>query len=611
MTVAPAPVLADPVRAGLETQLDDGAATVFGTDACRCPDGSTTIVWAEGASSYDPDWFIRRIDATGAPLGPSTPLDHPGADALYSMELACDASCRTVVVWEAYGGSSPPIDGDTSAIYARRFDDAGVPLGAEFLVNTYTTGRQARPQVCTTAAGEFSVVWRSEPTSFGFDAYIRGRRFDATGAPLTGEVQVRDTPTKTNSNQTAPAVGCAGSGESVVVWAHRETFNTPIDLIGRRMDTGGVLIGTEFVVTAGPAFQRPIHEPGVTVAADGSFTVAWSRNADGGGTHDVFARRFDSSASPLGTEFVVNTYTTDDQTSARIAGAGDGTFVVVWHADAQEEVALETTPGGGIFGQRFDTSGAPAGTEFFVNSRRVGLQDHPSVALVDDDFWVVWASQPTDHAGVFGQRFCDPSDSGCDLCPGFDDSLDADADGVPDGCDPCTVLDASQETTTGRLSLWGQLDDNKKTVRFRGEFALPPGTSFLDVDALATGMRVLVRGSDAGNLLDATLPAGAYGGGGTAGWKMSAAGTSWTFLDRTGSPEQGVIKLVARDVGGVVRVKVIGKNGIYPFVPGDIPPEVIVVLGDQSDAAAGLCGVASFSPPTCTIAPQGKNVRCG
>jgi hypothetical protein len=52
---------------------------------------------------------------------------------------------------------------------------------------------------------------------------------------------------------------------------------------------------------------------------------------------------------------------------------------------------------------------------------------------------------------------------GCDICPGFDDSLDADADTVPDGCDVCAgfddLLDADADGVPDGCDICAGFDD--------------------------------------------------------------------------------------------------------------------------------------------------------
>ena len=75
---------------------------------------------------------------------------------------------------------------------------------------------------------------------------------------------------------------------------------------------------TEFRVNAYTTY----NETGPAAAADGNgkFLAVWSaENLDGNGS-GIFARRLDDRGTPLGTDFQVNSYTSDTQTAAGMAG---------------------------------------------------------------------------------------------------------------------------------------------------------------------------------------------------------------------------------------------------------------------------------------------------
>jgi hypothetical protein len=117
----------------------------------------------------------------------------------------------------------------------------------------------------------------------------------------------------------------------------------------------------------------------------GNFVVSWdSYQVDGNG-YGIAAQRFSSTASPLGTEFVVNTYTTDGQEHPAVCCKPDGTFVIVWDSDGNDG-NLD-----GVFGQRYDSTGAPDGTEFQINTYTMNEQKNPAVCCDSDgDFVVSW-----------------------------------------------------------------------------------------------------------------------------------------------------------------------------------------------------------------------------
>jgi hypothetical protein len=105
---------------------------------------------------------------------------------------------------------------------------------------------------------------------------------------------------------------------------------------------------------------------------------------------------------PDGTEFQVNTYTLAHQQNASVAMNAAGGFIVVWESSIQD-------PGdfSGIYGQRYDATGAAVGSEFQVNSTINQDNQFPKVAMNDaGEFVVVWES--TDQDGnlyVYARRF--------------------------------------------------------------------------------------------------------------------------------------------------------------------------------------------------------------
>lgn len=84
--------------------------------------------------------------------------------------------------------------------------------------------------------------------------------------------------------------------------------------------------------------------------------------------------------NPLGPEFRVNTHTMgnqggpyfEQQGRSSVASDSSSNFVVVWNSASQDG------SGYGIFGQRYDASGAPLGPEFRVNTYTTSTQNTPS-----------------------------------------------------------------------------------------------------------------------------------------------------------------------------------------------------------------------------------------
>jgi len=171
-------------------------------------------------------------------------------------------------------------------------------------------------------------------------------------------------------------------------------------IFGQFFDSTGAMIGTEFQINTYTTGTQ--YDPSLAMDPGGGFIVSWTSLGQDGAAGGIFARQFDSAGAAVGTEMQVNTYTTGVQASSSAAFETDGGFIVVFHA------ADHGLVGNNILAQRFQSSGAPRGTEFIVNTFTTSYQSFPAVAAeAGGDFVVVWASNPQDGSndGVFGQRF--------------------------------------------------------------------------------------------------------------------------------------------------------------------------------------------------------------
>ena len=138
----------------------------------------------------------------------------------------------------------------------------------------------------------------------------------------------------------------------------------------------------------------------MTSAPSGGFGIVWESWVQEGFFPGVFGQRYDSSGAPLGAEFRVNTHTMGNQIRPAAASDAAGNFVVVWNGFDADSY--------GVFGQRFAADGSPVGSEFRVNTHTTDSQSDPHVGVdALGNFAVVWESRTQDGSeyGVFGQRF--------------------------------------------------------------------------------------------------------------------------------------------------------------------------------------------------------------
>jgi hypothetical protein len=139
--------------------------------------------------------------------------------------------------------------------------------------------------------------------------------------------------------------------------------------------------------------------------ASGNFVIVWESTGQDGDKKGIYAQRFDANGVAQGSEFLVNTTTANDQKVPAIAmSASTGDFVIVWESKDQDGDKT------GIYGQRYDVNGVAVGTEFLVNTETANEQKAPAVTMnASGNFVAVWEStnqdDPDGRRGVFGQRF--------------------------------------------------------------------------------------------------------------------------------------------------------------------------------------------------------------
>ena len=158
--------------------------------------------------------------------------------------------------------------------------------------------------------------------------------------------------------------------------------------------------GDEFVVnTVQDTTQR---DPELAVDGLGNAMAVWvSRERAGAGSAgDIVLQVFDASMVPVGTERVVNTRTVGDQERPALAlnAAGDG--IVVWASFIDGDSMYDIRA-------RMIVGLALSGDEFQVNTTRVHTQTNPAAAVDSSgNCIVVWDSwyQDGGDRGVYGRR---------------------------------------------------------------------------------------------------------------------------------------------------------------------------------------------------------------
>jgi hypothetical protein len=352
-------------------------------DAAADASGAFVVVWASRYQDGSDDGvFGQRFGADGQRRGAEFQVNTHTTGIQTDPRVASDDAGNFVVVWTSVGQ-----DGSGTGVFGRRFSRDGAAAGGEFQVHTYVTGAQNRPDVAMSPGGAFLVAFNApDGSSIG----VAARRFDAAGQPLGDQFFVSPF---TVLGQFQPRAAVAADGAALVVWDSFDGSQGGIS--GRRISSDGSL-GNVFRVNSYTTGGQ--GSPSVAAAA-GSFVVAWTSEYQDGSYSGIFARRVAS--NPIGPELQVNATTLGYQIQAAAASDRLGNFVVTWTSQSDGD-------GPGVFGRRFDRFDVPRGAEFRVNAHTTGAQREPAVAGdPHGNLAVAWTSGLQDGSddGIFAQRY--------------------------------------------------------------------------------------------------------------------------------------------------------------------------------------------------------------
>lgn len=264
-------------------------------------------------------------------------------------------------------------------------------VGSEFVVNTQTVSNQSSPAITGLGNGNLVVTWQDLSGTLG-DANgfsVKAQIFAADGARIGSEFLVN---TQTASHQVSPSVTGLGNGGFVATW---EDFSGTLgddsgtSIKAQVFAADGSKVGSEFLINGQTTNFQQV--PTVTGLSNGGFVVTWQDLSgtlgDASGS-SIKAQVFAADGSTVGSEFLVDTQTANDQTVPTISGLGNGGFVITWQ---DLSGTLGDASGTSIKAQVFGADGSKVGSEFLVETYVDGNQAVPTITgLTNGGFVVTW-----------------------------------------------------------------------------------------------------------------------------------------------------------------------------------------------------------------------------
>ncbi len=349
----------------------DGNSTLAGLQPLNTGTYTIQVVSPVAASQQNPNGVSGIRDAAGNPLNSNGRLSN---GASFSRQFAVTV-----------GSSADDAAGESSS-------SGGGGGGSTTSQNGHTYPESAQA-VAVAPNGIHIAVWTAYDTVHGKDR-VYFRLFDDDGSPA-------DLPLVDSSGNYL----LDGSGNPIVI-----------------TDAAGMMSVTPYAGELGYTsadnsfFSDDQRYATVACDGDGDFVITWTniRNVNGILDANVYARRFNSTASikgvyfdqnqvlhtimdtaamsQFGDAFMVNTYATNNQQWSRVAMDAKGDFIITWSSYGQED-NNQLGSGWGVYAKRYDSFGNNLGSEFRANITTAGNQQNSSVALSDNGlFIIVWQS---------------------------------------------------------------------------------------------------------------------------------------------------------------------------------------------------------------------------
>lgn len=385
--LAAAPLLGQPALTGPEFFVDPGTpGTQFAVAVASNSSGDQVAVWIEQHLVAPSQLRVRvrgrRFAPSGTPRGPAFTIQptSPKSDQWYP-DVAIDPSGRFVVVWHV--GDSDM----NGSLQARRFDAAGHPLGASFVISGASTPGVA-PRVAMDAAGGFVVVWtRLGTRSTGNQ--ILARRFAASGRPLGPPFGVD--PENRPLIRSNPDVESQPGGDFAIAWSDFDREQRRSRLLVRVFNRTGA--------PAGPARslrvvqRRSNWSASLALAPGGGWMAVWAGAFKEGEGYRIFSQPIGPDGRLAGAAFQIGTSNAASfaHPHPQVAFDGDGSFFAVWPI---------SVIGPSIRGRHFGPAGELFGPERTVHDP--GFSHHAPVAAGSGSgsFTVFWTGY---HHGEFSE----------------------------------------------------------------------------------------------------------------------------------------------------------------------------------------------------------------
>jgi hypothetical protein len=272
------------------------------------------------------------------------------------------------------------------------------PNGTEYPIVGSLPGDQFWPDVAITPTNGI-VVWQDNATD-GDGLGISARRLDGT---LSGTLS----PFRVNvigaGNQENARVALLKNGGAAIVWQGGQPGFQHI--YARFLNASNIFMSTNDILVSSATNYYQIT-PAVAVLTNGNVVVVWSslNQVSSTSMQDVYCQILTTNGAKIGTNFLVNQFTSYNQRTPAVAALKNGGFVIGWISEQERILAPDfgtnsspaqaaaafSAPSIDVYARLYNSSGNSVGSEFLVNTD-YNPCGNPAVAVASDgSFMMTW-----------------------------------------------------------------------------------------------------------------------------------------------------------------------------------------------------------------------------
>ena len=393
--------LPDPARADKPDFLvnnDNGTAEQNLPRIAVAGDGGFVIAWVDKRSG-SADVFLQRFTQDGTPIGSNRRVNDD-LETAYQSEpaIAADLSGHYSVVWKDYRSGAYPFGPE---VFFQRYDTSLSPIGVNLAITVeQPDSLKETPDIALAPWGGGVIVWADYRTR-NWDIY--GQLVNSDGSTVGANFRVNDDPG--TAQQHAPRVAVSPEGWFVVTWYDNRSGHD--DIYVQRFDGQADRLGTNVRVNSDAGTVRQAF-PDVATDGAGHITVVWVdwRNGVYPANPDIYARKYDTTMSPLTSDELVNQDgTRRAQREPTIAADHRGNVAIIWSDSSG------TTQSYDIVGQMIDVDGVIREVNFEANSEADSAQLHADVALDGRYRYITWADKRNGNYDIYASitQYNDPT----------------------------------------------------------------------------------------------------------------------------------------------------------------------------------------------------------